>query len=103
MRVDLGVYVSGVKLKDDQYDKMKAVYWACKEAGIAVPMEVRMYFNDQMPTDDELISVDISDFVSFADNREAPDKENHTVTINVKELPKDVDCVIVHANAKLYS
>lgn len=100
MRIDLGMYVSGYTTKDEQYDKMKAVYWACRDANIDIPMEVRMYFNDEVPTDDEMRSIDLGDAITFSSEDSNPDLKTSRVAISVHELPKDVDVIIIDANAK---
>jgi len=45
------MHVVGFHPVDDKYRKMKAVWSACTAAGIEVPEEVRLFFDDRSPSE----------------------------------------------------
>lgn len=101
MKIDLGIYEEGYKSKGAEYDKMKAVYWACVEAGIPVPDQVRIYFNDKEPSDSEFVPTELGDAVIYSDNESEHGKTSEKVTIYLKALPKDVEIISFDIHAKL--
>lgn len=54
----MSTHVVGIRLPDDDWKKMKAVWDACKAAGIGAPPEVYAFFNG-IPPDDEGVLVDV--------------------------------------------
>lgn len=101
MKVDVGLYATGFGVKDGHYDKMKAAYWACIEAGVPIPMEVNFYFNNKQPTDDELMEVELGDALSFSSEHDNPACITENLVINIAELPKNVDVIVINAHGKV--
>jgi len=80
-------HVTGFKLPDEKWKKMKAIYDACKVANISPPQEVNEFF-DYSPPDDAGVQVGIpctksSDSDSCSDIFE----------VNLKDVPKDVTLI----------
>jgi len=48
----MGSYVVGFKPPDAKFNKMRDVWNACTHAGIEIPDEVRIYFEDEPPPED---------------------------------------------------
>lgn len=48
-----------VKNNDSRFEKMKAAYSACKTAGIEIPDEVKLYFGDKEPQENNMVEVSL--------------------------------------------
>lgn len=61
--MSMSTYVQGIRLPDERWKQMKAVWEASEAAGIQVPEEVRRFFNWERP-DSKGIVMDIDDAAS---------------------------------------
>lgn len=81
--MSMSTYVVGIKPPDDKWKKMKAVYDACKNAGIETPDEVDEFFNYEIP-DQAGVVVEIDEL------REWEEDTSDGYEIDIEKLPKDV-------------
>ncbi len=90
------LHVVGFKPPDDKWRKMKAVYDACKKAGICAPITVTEFFAAEEP-DDAGVTVEMA--TDYSDrNRHASVTEYRANMVNgfdvdLSKLPKDVTIV----------
>lgn len=54
-------HVAGFRLPDEMWKKMKAVWDACKTAGVSPPKAVEDFFNYKYPSDNTGIEVNLVD------------------------------------------
>jgi len=47
--MSLTIRIEAIRSPDEKWEKMKAVWDACEEAGVSVPHEVEEYFNHREP------------------------------------------------------
>ena len=57
-----------VKNNDSRFENMKAAYYACKNAGIDVPDEVRDYFKGKEPQENNMQEVSLDKKISMQDD-----------------------------------
>lgn len=65
------------KDNNTKFIQMKAAYNACKNAGVEVPHEIKVYFHDKEPEENNLIEINIDKYINIGVNG---------IEINVKEL-----------------
>ena len=80
-------HVTGFKLPDEKWKKMKAIYDACEAANICLPKEVSEFF-DYSPPDDAGVEVKIPHTQS-SDSDSCSD----IFEVNLKDVPKDVTLI----------
>lgn len=80
-------HVIGFKPPDVKWEKMKAIYDACKDANICVPTEVDKFFNYE-PPDEAGVRVNIPVHES-SDGRSCSD----IFEVHLKDVPKDVTII----------
>ncbi len=80
-------YVTGYKKdEEEKWNKMKAVYNACKSAGIRIPDEVEdEYFDDENPNNISGVEVDISSAIE-----ELTYDSTNAWEVDITKLPKGV-------------
>jgi hypothetical protein len=83
--MSMSTSVVGIKPPDDMWKKMKAVYEACEDANVPIPVEVAEFFEHDKP--DELgVVVEIKGeaIKEWSDDTEAG------YEVDIEKLPKDV-------------
>lgn len=85
----MSMHVVGFKPADDKFKKMKAVWDACKQAGISLPTEAVQFF-DGNPPDERGVRVDIRDSDCAWDYES---QSCRGFEVDVKKLPKDVTII----------
>lgn len=83
----MSTHVVGFKPPDERWNKMKAVWDACRAAKIAVPDDVLSFFNGYDPSPNG-VEVDIGGCLMtlVEEGREG-------FVVDVKKLPKDVTAI----------
>lgn len=82
--MSMGSYIVGFCKPDEQFQKMVAVYNACKEAHVDLPEEVSDFFDDTEP-DASGMEIDIRDSVE-----EWSGDMSEGFEIDISKLPKNV-------------
>ena len=82
-------YVVGIVPPDEKFLQMKAVYNACKEAGVPVPNDVDVFFNGEKP-DDSGVKISLRGHPSVSEYR--ADSEDG-LEIVISDLPPNVKIV----------
>lgn len=88
----MNTYVEGFKPPDDLWRKHKAVWDACRSAGVPAPNETLRYFENDTP-DDSGVRVDKAALGDAVKEYEAEMQNGYE--IDVRKLPKDVVIVRV--------
>lgn len=78
--MSLDIYVYGFRPPDERWQKMKAIYQACKSAGVKLPEEVESFFGDDSP-DGPGRQVHIPHSVTA---------DHTTYEVNLDHIPKDI-------------
>ena len=86
--MSMNTHVVGFKPPDDKWKKMKAVYDACKLAGINPPGDVSDYF--QGAPDDRGVEVEIE---KQPCTKEYSDDMRQGFEVDIKKLPPDVTII----------
>lgn len=81
--------IEGFRPVDEEWKKMKAVYDACKAAGVEVPEEVNEFFNWEKPSDFGMF-VDVSDAIVT--------ESNNVMLVDLTKLPKNLKTLRVYLN-----
>lgn len=55
----MSYHVVGFKPADEKFEKMRRVYLACEEAGVDIPDEVSIYFEDKPPPKDAGLGIEV--------------------------------------------
>lgn len=88
----MSTHVKAFKPPDEKWQQMKAVWDACKTAGVELPREVGRYFEDTDP-DPVGVEIDESTLVNVGALDAWGDDQREGVQIDVTRLPKDVTVV----------
>ena len=51
----MSTHIDGIREPDDSWKRMKAVWDACREAGVSLPREVNEYFDGETPDPDGVV------------------------------------------------
>lgn len=83
----VSTHIVGIKPPDEKWKKMKAVYDACVNAGINIPMEVSGFFGHEQPDDNGVVLCErqLGDCVS-----EYGDSNGTGFEVDVSKIPEDV-------------
>jgi hypothetical protein len=84
------ISIQGVIPKDEKYKKMKAVWDACYEAGVALPEAVKRFF-DYGALLEAGVQIPLNDHECCKKN---PDTQVHTIEID--DLPKAIKIIHLH-------
>ena len=90
----MSTHIVGVQPADEKWSEMKAVYDACTKAGIEVPDDVWMFFNEN-PPDDAGVIVDIEGTEAVSGYYADP---NQGFEVDIRKLPKDI-CIVRFYNS----
>lgn len=95
------VHVAALYTPDENYKKMSAAWWSCKEAGVEPPDAVRDFFDGKTPPKDGFPSIPHAELVE----RDLVEVSNvgrgrKQVEVNIKSLPPDVVRVVIVCTAK---
>ena len=81
------MHIKGIREPDQEFMDMKAVYEACKKAGISVPDRVQEFFDWQDPSPLGIVSdLDLSDAVQAYDDG----KGREGFDVDISRLPKNI-------------
>ena len=89
--MSMSTHVVGFKPPDDKWKKMKAVWDACKAAGIDPPDDVDAFFEGTAP-DDQGMEVDLDGHECAVKYRPAS-RARDGIEVDVKKLPPDVTVI----------
>lgn len=78
----MDVSIRGIIPATDEYNKKAAAYWACDEAGIDIPDDLRDYFNGCEPCEDGM-AVRIDYGTDYDDCLEC-------YTVDIEDLPSNI-------------
>lgn len=79
--------VVGIRPPDDDFKKHKAVYEACKTAGVSIPKETHVFFNlDESEPDEAGVIVEIPEDAQF----EWGNDFASGIEVDLKKLPAGV-------------
>lgn len=84
----MSTVVYGIKPADEKYRKMKAVYDACREAGVTVPDDVWDFFGDDVPNGKGVV-VELGKDCLTSFSHEG----TYGYDVDITKLPKDVTIV----------
>lgn len=87
--MSMSLSVTGYKPPDNKWKKMKAIWDACEEAEIKLPVEVERFFGGYDP-DDSGVEVDLDGTSCCSSYREEMEQG---FEIEVAKLPKDVKVI----------
>jgi len=87
--MSMSTHVTGFKPPDDKWKKMKAVYDACKAAGIHPPEDVDDFFGSS-PPDDRGVEVEIE---RHPCTKKYSDDMRQGFEIDIRKLPPDVTII----------
>lgn len=80
------MHIKGIRPPDEEYQQYKAVYDACRKAGVPVPDRVLDFFDYQEPSPNGILTdLDLSDAVK---SYEAVEREGFEVEL--AKLPKNI-------------
>ena len=88
----MDTYVIGFKPADEKWRAMKAVWDACKAAGIAPPVDVDRFFGGYTPAPHG-VRIGQNDLLMCGAAREWSDESSSGFEVDVKKLPPDVTVV----------
>jgi len=85
--------VYGIRLPDETRKKMKAVWEACKAAGVEIPEEVDEFFDSEKP--DRLgVAIDLeSNHANHTCLTKYTDDTNEVFEVDVREVPVGVTVI----------
>lgn len=87
--MSMSAHVVGFRPADDKWEKMKAVYDACQDAGIQLPASVIQFFGDEPPDEHGIeVSIEKTDAVS-----EWQDDMRNGFEVDITKLPENVTVV----------
>lgn len=78
----MSTHVIGLKPPNDKHKKMLEVYKNCRDLNIVVPEEVKIYFYQCEPREEE-VTIDIP-------NKEWSENTSQVIEINLDEIDKDI-------------
>lgn len=81
--------VTGFKPPDEKWKNMKAIWDSYEKAGLAVPDEIVLFFNDE-PPDDLGVEVALQQTECCSEYRS---NDGQGVEIEISKLPKDVKII----------
>lgn len=84
-------HVVGLRQADKQWNKMKAVWEACEEAGAKIPTEVEEFFDFESPDNKSGMEVSLGD----ACEEYSIDGENG-YEIDISKLPEHISIIRVY-------
>ena len=84
----MGTHVEGFRPPDEDFNKMKAIYYACKDAHVSIPDEVNDFFEGQAP-DSNGVRVDISKAAKKWTDRDSCEG----IEVDVTKLPEGVKII----------
>lgn len=90
MSVSLHIY--GIRPPDDDWRKMKAAWEACEAAGIDVPSEVLLFFDEERP-DDAGVLVGLSHTTDNPIAREYRGEYDSGYEIDIADLPPGIKTI----------
>lgn len=90
--MSMSTNVIGIKLPDDKWIKMKAVWDACIIADVAAPDEVFEYFNHEEP-DEKGVVVDLHNYENKQCVKKYETENQSGYEVNIEELPPDVKII----------
>lgn len=93
MSVD--THIIGFKPPDKKWKEMKTVYDACEKAGIAIPEDVKEFFDYEKP-DKKGVQVNIFDAIEEWEN---DDGFASGYQVNLKKVPSDVKYIRFYYSA----
>lgn len=79
------LHAQGIRPPDERWQQMKAVYDACKAAGVVVPREVSEFFGGTAP--------DPSGVVIDLPKRDWQDDYRTGIDVDVADIPQDVKTI----------
>lgn len=85
----MSTYVIGIKPADDIWRKMKAIWDACKAAGIEPPQEVEIFFGGERPNESG-VEVSLRNHPAIASSG---DDSREFWDVDLSKLPPDVKIV----------
>lgn len=95
------VHVAALYTPDEEYKKKSAAWWACKDAGVEPPAEIRDFFGGKLPPKDGLPSISHADLVErgllVVEN---VGKGRKQAEVLLKELPSDVVRLTITVTSK---
>lgn len=91
------IHVCGFKPPDEKWTKMKAVWDACKDAGVDPPKDVSAFFNHEEP-DPAGVEIDEKALKKCGAAVDFEGDMQEGFDIHVDKLPKDVKIVRVYAS-----
>lgn len=86
--MSMSTHVVGFRPADEKWEKMKAVWDACKTAGVEVPQGVERFFGGEGPGDKPGMEVDLSGAVI-----EWSAEMKNGYEVNLAKLPPDVTII----------
>jgi hypothetical protein len=86
------IHVVAFKPADDKWRKMKAVFDACRTAGIDPPSEVEKFFNYEIPSDNGVL-VDEEDLINLGAAKHWLSDGYDGFEVDVNKLPADVKVI----------
>jgi len=89
--MSMSTHVVGIKPPDEKWQKMKAVWDACREAGVEVPDDVNCFFECETP-DDKGVLVDLADNYSPVATKWS-NISSGGYEIKLEDLPADIKII----------
>jgi len=84
----MSTHVIGFRPKDELFEKMEAVYNACRLAQVELPIEVEEFFNNSEP-DQSGVEVNLSDDCV----REFKNDHQEGLEVDIRKLPSQVNII----------
>jgi hypothetical protein len=81
----MSTHIVGFRPADEKWNKMKATWLACEDAGVPIPEEVKAFFHYESPGDKPGIEVEIKEAL-----REWTDDCRQGYEVDLTKLPPDV-------------
>ena len=91
--MSMSTYVVGIRLPDDKWEKMKAVYDACAAADVEIPDEVERFFAYEKPDAKGVViplTLNTAECLTITNDQEY--SRTH-YEVDLKKLPQDVTVV----------
>ena len=83
--MSMSTHIVGFRPADEKWNKMKATWLACENAGVPIPKEVEAFFDHEAPGDKPGAEVEIK-----AAMREWKDEYRQGFEVDIMKLPPDV-------------
>ena len=91
--MSMSTHAVGFKPADDKWNRMKAVWRSCVDAGVSIPQDVLDYFDGEYPGDNPGMEVDLGDACAeYCDSDRGCDGYQIDVTL----LPEGVRYIRVY-------